>query len=119
MELRMIASHARESELALHEAERRFRAIADSSAVPMICSGADGAPSFVNKAWLEFTGRSMEDELADGGSGVVHRESRKIVYGTYWRAFQARKPVTVEFPMRRHDGEYRWMLCRGVPRSRE
>jgi PAS domain S-box-containing protein len=119
LELRMIASHARESELALRETERRFRAIADSAQVLIICSAADGASTFVNKTWLDFTGRSMEEELADGGAGSVHPDSRKIVYQAYWRAFQAREPVTVEFPMRRHDGEYRWMLCRGVPRFRE
>jgi PAS domain S-box-containing protein len=119
MELRMIASHARESELALRETERRFRAIADCAPVLIVCSAADGASTFVNKTWLDFTGRSLEEELADGGAGCVHPDSRKIVYQTYWRAFQAREPVTVEFPMRRHDGEYRWMLCRGVPRFRE
>jgi PAS domain S-box-containing protein len=119
MELRMFASHAWESELARHEIEGRFRAIADSAPVLMICSGADGASSFVNKTWLDFTGRSLDGELADGGFGCVHPDSRRIVYETYWRAFQAREPVTVEFPMRRHDGEYRWMLCRGVPRFRE
>ena len=119
MELRMIASHARESELARHEIEGRFRAIADSAPVLIICSGADGASSFVNKTWLDFTGRCLNEELADGGFGCVHPDSRRIVYETYWRAFQARQPVTVEFPMRRHDGEYRWMLCRGVPRFRE
>jgi PAS domain S-box-containing protein len=119
MELRLVAAHAQESELALQEAERRFRAIADSAPLPIVCSGADGASSFVNKAWLEFTGRSLEEELADGGFGCVHQDSRRIVWETYWRAFQAREPVSVEFPMRRHDGQYRWMRCRGVPRLRE
>ena len=116
MELRMIASHALDSELALRETERRFRAIADSAPVLIICSGADGASTFVNKTWLDFTGRTLDDELADGGFGCVHPHSRRIVYETYWQAFQAREAVTVEFPMRRHDGDYRWMLCRGVPR---
>jgi PAS domain S-box-containing protein len=119
MELRLIASHLRESELALHQAERRFRDIADSAPLPIICSGADGASSFVNKAWLDFTGRGLAEELADGGFGCVHPDSRRIVYETYWRAFQAREPVSVDFPLRRHDGQYRRMLCRGVPRFRE
>jgi len=119
MELRLIALQARESVLALHETERRFRAIADAAPVLIVCSGPDGSLSFVNKTWLDFSGRSLKEELADGGFGCVHPDSRKIVYQTYWRAFQAREPVTVEFPMRRHDGEYRWMLCKGVPRFRE
>ncbi len=119
MELRLIASHLRELELALHQAERRFRDIADSAPVPIICSGADGSSSFVNKALLDFTGRDVAEELADGGFGCVHPDSRRIVYETYWRAFQAREPVSVDFPLRRHDGQYRRMLCRGVPRFRE
>src|SRR5579871_300630 len=119
MELRLLAFHARESDLALRESERRFETIADCAPVLIICSGADGASTFVNKTWLEFTGMSLAAALADGGFASVHPSSRKIVYETYWQAFQARQPVTVEFPMRRHDGEYRWMLCRGVPRFRE
>ena len=119
MELRLIASQLRDSDLALRESGCRFRAIADSAPIPIICSGFDGLSTFVNIAWLDFTGRAMNEEIADGGFGCVHPESRRIVYEAYWRAFQAREPVTVEFPLRRHDGEYRWMRCRGLPRFRE
>jgi len=37
----------------------------------------------------------------------------------YWRSFEALRPFTAEAPLRRHDGQYRWMLSKGAPRFRE
>lgn len=116
MELRMIASHALESELAMRESERRFRAIANTAPVMIVYGGADGACSFVNKTWLDFTGRSMEEELGDGWADCIHPDSREMVYELYWRALQIREAFTVEFSMARHDGACRWMLAQAVPR---
>jgi PAS domain S-box-containing protein len=116
MELRMMACQARAMELSRQEAESRFRCIANSAPVLIVCSGVDGARSFVNKTWLEFTGRTLEEELGDGYADTFHPDFREAVIETYWSAFQARQPHILEFPMRRHDGEYRWMSVRGAPR---
>ncbi len=119
MELRTMACDARETEFSRQEAESRFRNIADSAPVLIIYSCADGGTSFVNRTWLEFTGRTLEEELGDGYAESLHPDYRESVMQTYWEAFQARGPLTVEFPMRRHDGEYRWMLARGMPRVQD
>jgi len=119
MELRMVASHAVESDLALRETEERFRAMANAAPVLMIYSGADGGCAFVNRTWLEFTGRSMEESLGEGWAGDVHPEDSRRVHEAYWRAFQARQPFASEWRMRRHDGRYRWMLGRDTPRFQE
>lgn len=116
MELRMLASRARDSELFQREAERRFRNIADAAPVMLIYSCADGAGSFVNKAWLEFTGRSIDEELGEGYADTFHPDHREVAVRQYWESFQARKSLSQEFPMRRHDGVYRWMRVRGMPR---
>jgi PAS domain S-box-containing protein len=116
MELRMMVSQARETELSLKEAERRFRNIADAAPVLIIYSGIDGSSSFVNKTWLDFTGRNLEDEIGEGYLDVFHPDYRESVMEKYWDAFQSRNPHAQEFPMRRHDGEYRWMVARGMPR---
>jgi PAS domain S-box-containing protein len=116
MELRIMAAQAREAELLVTEAERRFRQIANAAPVLIVCSSADGANSFVNKAWTEFTGRSVEDELGERFEEVFHPDHRQAVMQTYWEAFDGRKPLSMQFPMRRHDGEYRWMHARGMPR---
>jgi PAS domain S-box-containing protein len=119
MELRMMLSQVRETELSLKEAERRFRNIANAAPVLIIYSGLDGANSFVNKAWLEFTGRTLGDELGGGFAEMFHPDYRDAAMQKYWDAFEARVPLKHEFPMRRHDGEYRWMLASGVPRFQD
>jgi PAS domain S-box-containing protein len=119
MELRMIASMALESELSLRETERRFRGIANCAPVPLMYSRADGACLFVNQAWLDFSGRKVEDELASGWIELIHPEYRDGVVEEYWRAFETLRPFTAEAPFRRHDGQYRWMLGKGAPRFRD
>ncbi len=119
MELRTLACEARETELSLLEAERRFRNIANSAPVLIIYSGTDGSCSFVNKTWLEFTGRTLEEEIGEGFEEAFHPDHRQRVMELYWNAFQRREPSIIEFPMRRYDGEYRWMVARGTPRLQE
>jgi PAS domain S-box-containing protein len=116
MELRLMACQAREAESRLREAENRFRNIANCAPVMIIYSGVDGGSSFVNRAWLEFTGRNLAEELGDSYAETFHPDCRERVMETYWNAFRERQPLTIQFPMRRSDGEYRWMEARGVPR---
>jgi PAS domain S-box-containing protein len=119
MELRMLAAQALQSEMELMEAEKRFRAIANSAPVLIIYGGPDAAPVFVNSRWLEFTGRSLEEEMGDGWADSFHPEQRQSVRDTFARAFEQRTPFTTECPMLRKDGEYRWMRGYGTPRFLE
>ena len=119
IELRMVVCHALDSERSLREAESRFEAIANSAPVLMTYSDADGACVFVNLAWLEFTGRSLADELGDGWLDPIHRDHREALRQAYWTAFQARQPFQGQALMRRRDGQYRWVLGRTAPRFRE
>jgi PAS domain S-box-containing protein len=116
MELRLMAHMTRESESAIREAEDRFRNIADAAPVMIIYSDADGGSSFVNKTWLAFTGRSLPDELGEGFEENFHPDHRNRVMHAYWSAFRERKPLKLEFPLRRYDGEYQWVESRGTPR---
>jgi PAS domain S-box-containing protein len=119
MELRMLVSQAWEAQKPAAEAEKRFRSIAGCAPVMIICSGVDGGAWFVNKAWLEFTGRALEDELGPGYADTFHPDYRDRVVDTYWDAFTVRQPRTIRFPMLRYDGEYRLMEARGAPRFLE
>jgi PAS domain S-box-containing protein len=119
IELRAVVCHALDSERALREAERRFEAIANAAPVLMACSDAHGACVFVNLAWLEFTGRTLADELGDGWLDPIHRDHREALRQAYWTAFQARQPFQAQALMRRRDGQYRWVLARAAPRFRE
>src|SRR5437667_1526438 len=100
----------------LRESEGRFRAVADAAPVLIWMSGPDKLCNFFNKGWLEFTGRAIDQELGSGWTEGVHAEDRHRCVGVYKRAFDAREPFTMEYRLRRSDGEYRWVLVSGTPR---
>jgi PAS domain S-box-containing protein len=119
MELRSTAAHALQSHLDLYEIEGRFRAIANAAPVLMVCTGPHGNVTFVNRSWLEFTGRNLLQEIGDGWIESVHPEDRKRLRIEFRRALQERRHFTAEAQMLRRDGAYRWMLSQGAPRYRE
>jgi PAS domain S-box-containing protein len=70
----------------------------------------------LSRAWLDFTGFSLEHALGDGWARAVHPEDLGRWLDTCVRAFDAREPYEIEYRLRRRDGEYRWIVDRGVPR---
>jgi PAS domain S-box-containing protein len=98
------------------ESEQRFRLVANTAPVMIWMSGPDKLFSYFNRPWLDFTGRSLEAELGNGRSEGVHAEDLKDFLDTYTRAFDLRESFRMQYRLRRHDGEYRWVLDIGVPR---
>src|SRR5881392_3140915 len=100
----------------LRESEARFRTVADSAPVLIWMSGIDKLYTFFNKGWLDFTGRKLEQELGNGWTEGVHREVFDRCHDIYGNSFDAHQPFTMEYRLRRSDGEYRWVLDSGTPR---
>ncbi len=100
----------------LHETELRFQNMADHSPVLLWMSGTDGLCNFFNQTWLNFTGRTLEQEWGVGWAEAVHHEDFQRSMDTYMSSFNARKPFEMEYRLLRHDGQYRWILDRGAPR---
>ncbi|MGH9567451.1 MAG: PAS domain-containing protein, partial [Candidatus Angelobacter sp.] len=106
----------RRAERSLTESETRFRIAADAAPVLMWMSGPDKLCTFFNKAWIDFTGRPMEEQIGECWSEGVHPEDLDECLATYSRAFDAREPFTMQYRLRRRDGEYRCINDEGVPR---
>ncbi len=107
------------AEEALRESEARFRLVANTAPVLIWMSDTDKLCTYFNVPWLEFTGRSIESELGNGWAEGVHPEDFKACRETYSKAFDRGERFSMEYRLRRHDGEYRWVLDIGVPRFNE
>jgi PAS domain S-box-containing protein len=104
------------AEAGQRESEERFRLMANGAPVMIWMSGPDKRPTYFNQTWLDFTGRTLETELRSGLATVTHPEDFEQCRILYYTAFDARQPLRKECRLRRHDGEYRWVLDVGVPR---
>jgi PAS domain S-box-containing protein len=103
-------------EQALRESEDRFRTVANAAPVMIWMSGPDRLCTFFNNRSLDFTGRTVEQELGNGWTHGVHEHDRLRCVQAYEAAFDARQEFRIEYRLRRHDGEYRHVLDHGVPR---
>jgi len=104
------------AEEALRENELRFHTLADSGQALIWTSGLDRKCDYFNRPWLEFTGRALEQELGDGWTEGVHPDDLERSIGIYTGAFDRRERFSMDYRLRAHDGEYRWIQDDGTPR---
>jgi len=107
------------AEQRLRESEQRFRQMGDHAPVMIWISGNDRLCTWFNRPWLEFTGRTMKQELGNGWSEGVHPDDLTRCVETYVASFDRRVPFTMEYRLRRHDGRWRWILDNGIPLHEE
>jgi len=89
--------------------------ITDYAPVLIWVSGLDKACCFFNSGWLRFTGRTLQEELGNGWAEDIHPDDLQRRLGVYGAAFDARETFRLEYRLKRHDGQYRWVLDRGAP----
>jgi PAS domain S-box-containing protein len=110
------AHRAQKAETRTREIERRFVQAADIAPVMIWMSGRDKMCTYFNQRWLQFTGRTLEQELGNGWLEGVHSADAERCLTEYSEAFNARRKFSLEYRLRRFDGEYRWVVDHGVPR---
>lgn len=100
----------------LQESEERFRIMSNHAPILIWMSGTDALYHFFNQPWLDFTGRTLEQEIGNGWAEGVHPDDLQFCIDTYLVAFHSHQPFEMDYRLQRADGEYRWILDRGVPR---
>lgn len=95
---------------------QRLDTLANASPALLWTSDLDKNCDWFNRCWLEFTGRTIEQEKGSGWTEGVHPDDRAHCLSTYSSAFDARQPFAMQYRLRRHDGEYRWLFDQGLPR---
>lgn len=104
------------AENALKESEARFQNMANTAPVLIWITDADSLFNFVNNFWLNYTGRTLGQELGMGWLESIHPDDLEPYLKIYKSSFDAHLPFEVEFRIKKYTGEYRWIISKGVPR---
>lgn len=104
------------AEQALRESEQRYQTVTDASPIMIWMSGTDKLCYYFNKVWLDFVGRTLEQEVGNGWAENVHPDDFDRCLQVYVSNFDAHRLFEMEYRLRHHSGQYRWILDRGVPR---
>lgn len=105
-----------ESQNALRESETRFESLANAAPVLIWVSNKNQEFRWVNQRWLEYTGRSLEDELSVSWLENIHPHDLRRCTQLYSEAFANKAPFSFECRLRNKNSQYGWMLTNGIPR---
>lgn len=106
----------KKSEILLQESEQNYRTIVESGQALIWTSGTDTLCNFFNSIWCEYTGRSLEQEMGNGWIDGVFPDDLQTCVQIYLDAFNRREKFSMEYRLRTHTGEYRWIQDNGSPR---
>jgi PAS domain S-box-containing protein len=76
----------------------------------------DGSADYQNPQWLRFTGRTLAEALEWNWLDDIHPDDRAPITAQWNQALRTGIDYQVEYRLRHHSGQYRWLLVRARPR---
>lgn len=107
----------REAEAAMRSSEELFHTLARLSPVGIFRSAGDGRCLYVNEAWTQITGMSVEQAIGEGWAAGVHPADRDRVLRAWQKALGTNASVRLEYRFLRRDGSIAWVLGEVHPES--
>lgn len=108
-------SELRATRRAARDAEQRCQLLSESTPMLLWTSDPDGNMEFFNKRWLRFRGRQLDEEIGEGWMEGIHPDDLERCKQNCQAALKSQRGFATQFRLRRHDGEYRLMLCKCAP----
>ena len=105
-----------EAKAVLRESEDRFRMFANTAPAILWITESDASCSFVSRGWYDYTGQSEEEALGLGWLNAVHPDDREESRRIFLDANTRHEPFSLDYRLRRADGEYGWTIASGRPR---
>src|SRR5215475_7357355 len=103
------------AEEAARRSEKQLRDVFET--IPAMAWSAlpDGSVDFMNRAWQDYTGLSMDKALGRESADIIHPDDQVTTIAEWESALKNGQPLETEVRLRRADGEYRWWFVRNVP----
>ncbi len=101
---------------ALSESEERFRIMADGTPVPIWVVDAEGRIEYVNRAYCEFFGTTLDAARSQVWQAIIHPDDAAEYSAAFAAAARDHRPCAAQVRVRRHDGQWRWIVSYGQPR---
>ena len=99
----------------IKEKEVQYRNLANSGSALIWTSNTEKLCTYFNDPWLKFTGRTMEQEYGNGWAEGVHPDDFDNCLEIYVTSFDKQEAFEMEYRLRHHSGEYKWLIDMGTP----
>lgn len=105
----------RRTQMERNDSEQRFKVLTDSMPQMIWTTLPDGFHDYYNRRWYEFTGTLDGSTDGEGWNGVFHPEDQERAWARWRYCLSTGDPYEIEYRLRHHTGEYRWVLGRAMP----
>jgi two-component system, chemotaxis family, CheB/CheR fusion protein len=99
----------------LKESADYLRGVLESSPQVSFTAFPDGKINYYNRYLLNYAGVSFDEAVNEGWPALVHPIDLPLVVTAWEHSVATTEDLHLEMRIRRHDGEYRWHMCRALP----